>query len=138
GGDCVDRATLLIEAFVGNTARNLPSTRSHQISVLSLLPDRACRPSGDNATACTESLCPERESRGCPLSRFHQISVWSSLPDRACCPFGDNATALTRPLCPERESRGCPLSRFRTPDIGPVFLGFRRISGQDASEKNER
>src|SRR5215468_8830896 len=73
--------------------------RSHSLRVLSLPPDSAVRPSGENATEKTASECPVKVRSSLPVATSHSLSVLSQLPDSAVRPSGANATEETAAEC---------------------------------------
>jgi hypothetical protein len=70
---------------------SLPVATSHSLSVLSMLPDSAVRPSGENATERTELSCPVKV-RCAPVATCDSFNVVSELPESTVRPSGENAT----------------------------------------------
>src|SRR5215471_14820183 len=77
--------------------------RSHSLSVLSLLPDSAVRPSGENATEKTQSECPVKLRTSLPVATSHSVRLLTSslavLPkpaDSAVRPSCARATEMIR------------------------------------------
>src|SRR5262249_36925414 len=72
----------------------------HRRRLLSRLPDRACRPSGEQATLWTCASCPAKLCRTSPLSTSHSRTVWSQLHESMRLPSGAKATEVTTSVCP--------------------------------------
>ena len=67
-------------------------------------------PSGENATALTESVCPARVATALPVAASHSRAVLSSEPVRTRVPSGENATAQTESVCPARVATALPVA----------------------------
>src|SRR6266545_3354435 len=75
-----DRAPSSQSAGSGNSHSQ---TSSHNRTVESLLPDKAQRPSDDNATEFTSFVCPSKARTQRPVATSHRRTVLSLLPDKA-------------------------------------------------------
>ena len=64
-------------------------------------PQRARRPSGEKATALTQSACPRKRRIGWRVSRSQRIIVLSSEPDRMRRPSGETTTISTTVVAEE-------------------------------------
>src|SRR5262249_11190442 len=117
----------------------LPESASQSFRVVSELPDRAVRPSGEKATEETSSECPVKVRSFLPVTTSHSFRVASELPDRAVRPSGEKATDKTQPECPVKVSIdrslisrqiGAPGKKVRTvtaaPTI-PIRINFNQI-----------
>ena len=74
--------------------------------VLSQLPDASKRPSGENDTLKTESVCPVRVRTNEPSATRHNLMVLSQLPDASKLPSDENDTLVTQSVCPLRVRTG--------------------------------
>ena len=71
----------------------MPVAASQSRAVLSKDPVRTREPSGENATAVTEAVCPARVVTALALSASQSRAVLSPEPVRTLLPSGANATA---------------------------------------------
>ena len=83
-------------AMPGKGARMLyPVAMSQSLSVLSLLPDSAARPSGENATDGMYSACPVKVGILFPAAMSQRATVLPKPLDSAIRPSGENATEVS-------------------------------------------
>src|ERR1700735_1089344 len=76
-----------------NTA--VPVTESQSLTVLSLDADATSLPSGESATALTQSEWPSSVAHAAPVAESQSLTVLSLDADATSLPSGENATALT-------------------------------------------
>ena len=96
--------------------------RSHNFSVLSLLPESPTRPSGEKATELTAPVWPEKLLSSRPDAMSHSLNVLSRLPENTAQPLGEKATDSTPSVCPSklRSSRPDAMSHsFNMPPALP-------------------
>jgi hypothetical protein len=62
--------------------------------------ETASVPSGENAQALTQLVCPSSTARQVPEGTSHSRSVVSEDAESASVPSGESAQAETRPACP--------------------------------------
>ncbi len=78
----------------------MPVVVSQSRTVPSSEADAIVLPSGEKATAWTESLCPSSVCRCVPVVVSQSRTVPSREADAIVLPSGEKATALTQSLCP--------------------------------------
>ena len=62
-------------------------------------------PSGENAMALTQSVCPTRVATALPVAASHSRAVLSAEPVRTRVPSGENAAAVMLAVCPRSTVR---------------------------------
>jgi hypothetical protein len=125
GGEEVEHGRVIY-----STAPNRPS---HSLTVLSPEADASSLPSGENATAETQSEWPLSVCRAAPDRPSHSLTVLSSEADDSSLPSGENATAVTQPEWPLSVCRAAPSDivrpAFSYPASGHRFdLDVKRLA----------
>ncbi len=71
-------------------------------------------PSGEIATATTQSVCPVRVLTAAPEDKSHTFRVLSFEAETAVLPSGAIATAFTSEICPVRVFTASPEGKSHT------------------------
>src|SRR5206468_1418882 len=87
---------------------HLPQDASHNLTVLSQLPEATRLPSGLKATGSTKAVWPLRVAGLPTASTSHSLIVLSALPEASSLPSGLKATHRTTFACPVRVARFAP------------------------------
>src|SRR5438477_299693 len=94
----IEKDSSSINVLTSSVASQAPVAASQSRTVLSSEADASRRPSGENATALTQSLWPLSVASHAPVAASQSRTVSSSEADASRRPSGENATALTQSL----------------------------------------
>src|ERR1700712_3843464 len=87
---------------------------SHNLIVLSWLPEASVLPSGLNATELMARVCPFKVVLSLPALASQSLIVLSRDAEASILPSGLNATHDTHSVCPSRVARSLPVLTFHS------------------------